>query len=148
RRRRGRLEMTELGRMLEMYRRRGFESLSEAERHVLSELMLGALVEVQQTCREIHEALRVLDPLSKQVTRLCEWNEEVADGVLDVLEYRRALKEFVRSITRYTLEKAVWATLVAIVALLLAIAGIRHVACQVPTPESSPAAGPSASVEV
>lgn len=130
--------------MLEMYRRRGFESLSEAERHVLSELMLGALVEVQQTCREIHEALRVLDPLSKQVNRLCEWHEEVADGVRDVLEDRRAWKEDVRSIKRSTWEKAVWAALVAIVALLLAIAGIRQVAGQEPTPESSSAAGPSA----
>src|SRR5690606_28988885 len=79
---------TELGRMLDVYRRRGFDTLSDAERHVLSELQLAALVDVQETLQDIRESMKLLSLMQADVSALKAWRETVDDPLRDVIEDR------------------------------------------------------------
>jgi hypothetical protein len=115
--------MSELARVLDMYRRRGFDALSEQERHVLSELMLGALVDVQESLREIKEALRLLTGLTSDVQALKTWRAEVGGDLDDVFEERREYHEGAQKVKWGLIERVIaGAIAVALVGLLTYLA--------------------------
>lgn len=111
--------------MLDVYRRRGFHTITDEERHVLSELQLAAIVDVQEILADLRESLKLQPLIEERVTKLETWQEKVEDGIGDVLQDRVDWQEGSKKLRWGLAEKIAAALVFLIVAALLLYFGIR-----------------------